>query len=210
MKMDHLVLGDYQTNCYILRSSESETDCVIIDTGLADDQPTTYLLENNLKPMALILTHGHADHIGGIKQLRDKYPEVKVYIHSLDSEKLTRPSKNLSLVTGKIIKTEPADCLLGDGQVIAVAGMEMQVLHTPGHTPGGICLYMKNEGVVFSGDTLFADSVGRTDFPGGNATELIKSIKDKLCVLADETAVYPGHGPATTIAKEKLHNQFLQ
>jgi len=105
---------------------------------------------------------------------------------------------------------ESADFLIEESNAIEEAGINLDVLHTPGHTPGGICLYSKADGIVFVGDTLFADSVGRTDMPGGSATQLIKSIKEKLCLLPDETVVYPGHGPITTIAQEKTNNPFLK
>jgi glyoxylase-like metal-dependent hydrolase (beta-lactamase superfamily II) len=123
---------------------------------------------------------------------------------------LTGEKDNLSAMAGVPFSSEPTDFSLEEGDVIEQANIKLDVLHTPGHTPGGICLYSKTDGIVFVGDTLFADSVGRTDMPGGNATQLLKSIKQKLCTLPDETIVYPGHGPQTTIAQEKENNPFLQ
>jgi glyoxylase-like metal-dependent hydrolase (beta-lactamase superfamily II) len=117
---------------------------------------------------------------------------------------------NLSTMMGAAFSTEPADFSLEDGRVIEQAGVKLQVLHTPGHTPGGICLYSKDEGTVFTDDTLFAESIGRTDFPGGSLEQLLKSVREKLFTLPDDTIVYPGHGPSTTIAQEKTHNQFFQ
>ena len=113
-------------------------------------------------------------------------------------------------MAGMSFSTNPADLFLEEADVIEQAGIKLEVFHTPGHTPGGVCLYSKDEGIVFVGDTLFADSDGRTDFLGGSMSQLIKSIKEKLCVLPDETVVYPGHGPITTIAQEKAHNQYLR
>lgn len=209
MKIDHLILGSFENNCYILRQNNQAEDCLIIDTGLEAGELIDFLQKNKLKPAAVIFTHGHADHIVGAAALRENYPNIKVYIHKLDAEKLTRPAKNLSMLAGTFFKTGPADVFLNDGDLIDQAGIKLQVFHTPGHTEGGICLYSKDDNVVFTGDTLFADSVGRTDFPGGSMTKLIEGIKTKLCTLPDETVVYPGHGPATTMAREKAHNQYL-
>ncbi len=210
MKIDCFALGAYETNCYILRHSEEATDCLIIDAGFDIEPLVNFLDEQKLNPVALVLTHGHIDHIAGLNLLRDRFPDMKVYIHKFDAEMLEEPASNLSAMTGTAFVTAPADVTLTDGDVIELADMKLQVLHTPGHTPGGISLYLKEQGVVFSGDALFADSVGRTDFPGGSMTQLVSSIKDKLLTLPGETKVYPGHGPATTIAQEKSYNQFLR
>ena len=210
MKIDRLILGAYQTNCYILRAGEAAKDCLIIDTGLEAGELVDFLEVHKLNPVAVVLTHGHADHITGLAAVRGRFPNIKVYIHKLDSEMLTGEKNNLSAMAGVLFSSEPADFSLEEGDVIEQANIKLDVLHTPGHTPGGICLYSKNEGIVFVGDTLFADSVGRTDMPGGSTTQLIKSVKKKLCPLPDKTVVYPGHGPVTTIAQEKANNPFLQ
>lgn len=210
MKIDRLILGAYQTNCYILRAGEAAKDCLIIDTGLEAGELVDFLQRHKLNPVAVVLTHGHADHITGLAAVRGRFPNIKVYIHKLDAEMLTGVKDNLSAMAGVLFSSEPADFSLEEGDVIEQANIKLDVLHTPGHTPGGICLYSKNEGIVFVGDTLFADSVGRTDMPGGSTTQLIKSIKKKLCPLPDKTVVYPGHGPVTTIAQEKANNPFLQ
>jgi glyoxylase-like metal-dependent hydrolase (beta-lactamase superfamily II) len=229
MKTNRLILGAYQTNCYILRESKAATcacvtplsavadskggagkDCLIIDTGLEAGELVDFLEAHKLNPVAVVLTHGHADHIAGLAALRNRFPHIKVYIHKLDAEMLTGEKDNLSFMAGVSFSSEPADFFLEEGDTIEQANIKLDVLHTPGHTPGGICLYSKNESVIFVGDTLFADSVGRTDMPGGSTTKLIKSIKEKLCPLPDETIVYPGHGPQTTIAQEKANNPFLQ
>jgi glyoxylase-like metal-dependent hydrolase (beta-lactamase superfamily II) len=210
MKIDRLILGAYQTNCYILRESKAAKDCLIIDTGLQAGELVDFLQRHNLNPVAVVLTHGHADHVTGLVELRGRFPHIKVYIHKLDAEMLTGEKDNLSALAGVLFSSEPADFSLEEGDVIEQANIKLDVLHTPGHTPGGICLYSKDEGIVFVGDTLFADSVGRTDMPGGSTTQLIKSIKQKLCPLPDETVVYPGHGPQTTISQEKENNPFLK
>jgi len=210
MKIDRLILGAFETNCYILRGSETAKDCLIVDTGLEAGGLIDFLAEHELNPVAVILTHGHVDHTTGVAALRENFSNVKVYIHRLDATMLAGAQGNLSALTGKPFRTEPADLLIEEGDAIKQAGIKLEVLHTPGHTPGGICLYSKDEGIVFVGDTLFAASIGRTDFPGGSITQLVKSIKEKLCILPDETVVYPGHGPVTTIAQERTHNPYLQ
>lgn len=226
MKINHLVLGAYETNSYVLRKSrkgsllpgesiglrqnEESRDCLIIDTGLEAGGLVDFLTGQKLTPAALILTHGHVDHIGGLDAMRSSFPAIKVYIHKLDAGMLCEPQANLSGMAGMPFRTEPEDVALTGGEVIEQAGVRLLVLHTPGHTPGGICLYSKEDGVAFVGDTLFADSVGRTDFPGGSMDQLITSINEKLFTLPHETKVYPGHGPATTIAHEKAYNPFLR
>ena len=210
MKIDHLILGAFQTNCYILRKSTADKDCLIIDTGLETGALINFISKNELNPVAVVLTHGHVDHTKGIDKLRKTYPDIKVYIHKLDAELLTETKNNLSAWTEEPFSTKPADFLVEETNTIELAGIKLEVIHTPGHTPGGVCLYSRDEGIVFVGDTLFADGVGRTDIPGGNTSQLITSIKEKLLILPDETIVYPGHGPATTIAREKTHNPFLK
>jgi glyoxylase-like metal-dependent hydrolase (beta-lactamase superfamily II) len=208
MITDQLILGDFQTNCYVLRAGNLATQCLIVDTGLEAGELVDFVAEHKLDPTAVVLTHGHIDHIAGLIELRKEFPRIKVYIHRLDASMLTNPRSNLSAIAGCFFQIPPADVLLEDGDTIEQAGLKLQVLLTPGHTPGGICLYSKADGVVFAGDTLFAGSVGRTDFPGGSMTVLINSIKKKLLPLPDQTIVYPGHGPVTTIETERS-NPFL-
>ncbi len=210
MEIDSLILGAYETNCYILRESKASKDCLVIDTGLTADELVDFLEAHNLNPVAVVLTHGHIDHITGLAGLRRRFPDAKVYIHKLDAGMLTGEKDNLSYMAGMSFSSAPADITLEQGDTIDITNIKLDVIHTPGHTPGGICLYSKDEGIVFTGDTLFADSVGRTDMPGGNGAQLIKNIKQKLCTLPDETVVYPGHGPQTTIAQEKENNPFLK
>ncbi len=202
MKIDHLILGAFETNCYILRSAESARDCLIIDTGLEAGRLIEFLMQHNLNPVAVVLTHGHPDHTAGVATLRENFPNIKVYIHKLDVEMLTSslvpPPSSIAPIL-----------LLEEQGYIEQADIKLQVLHTPGHTSGGICLYSEDAEIVFTDDTLFAEGVGRVDL-GGNMAQLIKSIREKLFTLPDDTTVYPGHGPVTTIAHEKAHNQFFQ
>jgi len=210
MKIDTFILGEYETNCYILRQSEEAKDCLIIDIGLDPGRFIDFLRDNNFNPAAVVLTHGHIDHIAGVSVLRAEFANVKVYIHKLDAGMLTEAGSNLSAMMGQGFTTEPADSIIEDKGVVEEAGITLEVLHTPGHTPGGVCLYSKDDGVVFTDDALFAGSIGRTVFPNGSMAELVESIKAKLFTLPDDTIVYPGHGPTTTIAQEKAHNPFLR
>jgi hydroxyacylglutathione hydrolase len=210
MKIDRLVLGDFETNCYVLRSNEQAKECLIIDTGLDVGALPAFIDKQKLTPVAAVITHGHIDHIAGIDALREKFPAMTIYIHKLDANLLTDTIGNLSSMTGGSFSTEQADCLVEEGDEIDQTGIKLRVIHTPGHTPGGICLYAEQDGVIFVGDTLFAGSIGRTDFPGGDMSLLIEGIKQKLFALPDKTVVYPGHGPQTTIGREKTGNPFLQ
>jgi glyoxylase-like metal-dependent hydrolase (beta-lactamase superfamily II) len=210
MKVDAIVLGGFETNSYVVRASEEACDCVVIDTGLSAEPLIDFLSEHKLNPVVVIFTHGHADHIAGLNLLREKWSDIKVAIHTDDAGMLTNPMANLSVMTGVSFSAEAAEIVIAEEGVVEFAGMSFEVFHTPGHTPGGICLYCRGEGVVFAGDALFASSIGRTDFPGGNYEQLIESIKSKLLVLPEETKVYTGHGPTTTIGTEKQFNQYLQ
>ena len=204
----------YETNSYVLRSDSSAKDVLIIDTGLTPQPLINFLKQNGLNPVALVLTHGHADHIAGITSLRQNFSDIKVAIHTADSPMLSSGLKNLSVLAGVSIKTDPADIIIEDEAPITFADITLDVLHTPGHTPGGICLYSQADSVVFTGDTLFAGSVGRTDFPNYDVekcfAQLVENVHQKLAVLPDDTKVLPGHGPETTIRNEKRHNPYLR
>lgn len=213
MQIDRLVLGTYENNCYIVRRDEKTADCIIIDTGLNIEPLTGFLKRKNLNPTALILTHGHSDHIAGATGLRKNFNKIKVCIHKADSSMLGDPAGNLSSLAGAKITTSPADVLFDKEEQIEFANLSFQLICTPGHTPGGICLYNKDEKILFSGDSLFAGSVGRTDFSGYDSQkcfeQLINNIRKKLLVLPDDTIVLPGHGEKTTIRQEKLYNPYL-
>ena len=210
MKIDTLVLGEYQTNCYILRAADNSPDCLIIDTGLEARPILDFLSQNTLTPAAVVLTHGHIDHIVALDALRPAFPELRVYIHRLDAPALSDTRRNLSEMFGLRFRTKEADRLLEDGDIVEEANIALEVLHTPGHTPGGISLYAPEAAALFTGDTLFAASIGRTDFPFASMDQLAQSIRQKLYTLPDETVCYPGHGPKTTIGSEKKHNPFIR
>jgi hydroxyacylglutathione hydrolase len=209
MRIRTLVLGAYQTNSYVLRADDASSECVVVDTGLSAETLTAFLQTKSLTPKALILTHGHGDHIAGVPELLALWPDMLIYAHQLEADVLLDPNLNLTTMTGTPMTLDGEIHYVVQDQIIEAAGITLKALHTPGHTQGGMSLYGEEKGVVFAGDTLFADSVGRTDFPGGSQTVLIQSIRDQLFALPDETRVYPGHGPSTTIGHEKQHNPYI-
>jgi hydroxyacylglutathione hydrolase len=210
MRIRTLVLGAYQTNSYVLRSDDASSECVVVDTGLSAETLTAFLQTKSLTPKALILTHGHGDHIAGVPELLALWPDMLIYAHQLEADVLLDPNLNLTTMTGTPMTLDGEIHYVVQDQIIEAGGITLKALHTPGHTQGGMSLYGEEKGVVFAGDTLFADSVGRTDFPGGSQTVLIQSIRDQLFVLPDDTRVYPGHGPSSTIGHEKQHNPYVR
>ena len=209
MKIQTLILGMLDTNCYVLTADDSSKDCIIIDTGL-DAEPLVQLLkQQQLVPQALILTHGHVDHIAGINDLRQNWPQIKVIVHKDDADMLPDSVANLSTLVGVFFQAAPADIIIDTEDTLEFAGLSLKVLLTPGHTPGGISLYCPADNVIFDGDVLFSGSIGRTDFPGGDFDTLIASIKQQLLTLPVDTTVYPGHGPSTTIEYEIRYHQYL-
>jgi len=206
MKIDHFVVGPVQTNCYFVTNIKTK-EMIIIDPGACANQLAKKVDESGAKPVAILLTHGHFDHATDAKPLADRYG-IKIYIHEADKATLDDPQLNVSYMMGQS-KTFYADVFLKDKQELDIAGFHIVVLHTPGHTPGGCCYYFPYQNVVFSGDTLFCTSVGRTDFPKGSAAQIIRSIKEKLRPLPDETTVYTGHNDITTIGAERMYNPYL-
>ncbi|MDK2835588.1 MAG: hydroxyacylglutathione hydrolase [Thermosediminibacterales bacterium] len=204
MKLEIIPVGAYQANCYIIGCEKTQKG-LVIDPGAEAKRIIQHIDKLGLKVEQIVLTHGHIDHIGGVEELRKTY-KAKVAIHEADAPMLTDSMKNLSFYTENAIKSS-ADVLLKHGDLLEVGQLKLKVIHTPGHTPGGICLLMDD--IVFTGDTLFAGSIGRTDFPGGSYRQIIDSIKQKLLILKEETKVLPGHGPQSTIGEEKRMNPFL-
>jgi len=210
MIVDCIVLGAYQTNGYVVRAEEASKVCLIVDAGLDGRELVTFLHDRQLIPEAVVLTHGHVDHIAGLLQVQDAHPDINVYIHQQDGPMLSDPQKNLSAMAGQPVTLDCDAVLVAEGDTVEAADVSLQVIHTPGHTPGGMCLYAQSHDILFAGDTLFQQSVGRTDFPGGSMPQLKASIKQKLFVLPDSTVVYPGHGPETSIGEEKKSNMFVR
>jgi glyoxylase-like metal-dependent hydrolase (beta-lactamase superfamily II) len=203
MILETLTVGDYQANCY-LYASETSRKGFIIDPGDEADTILSRVKELSLSIEYIILTHGHPDHTGALKQVREM-TKAQIAMHAADAGMLK--DKLLHSLLGFRHSDVTPDQMLVEGETIKAGELALKVLHTPGHTPGGICLL--GDGLVFTGDTLFNMSIGRTDLPGGNLELLMSSICDRLLSLPDETSVYPGHGPASTIGDERRSNPFL-
>ena len=207
MKVERMVLGQIQTNCYFA-INEATKETIVIDPADRPDSVLRKAVDEGLTLKAIFLTHGHADHMLGVPELKAK---LGIPIYACEAEKalLADPAQNLSPALFRKSVSFAADVWVKDGQELEVAGMKFRVYGTPGHTPGGCCYYSAEAGVLFSGDTLFAGSVGRTDFPGGSMSALVRSIKEKLTPLPDETKVYPGHMEESTIGAERRYNPYL-
>lgn len=217
--------GPWQTNCYVIATSAG-AECLIVDPGFeAETSLRDLVAEHRLKPVAIVLTHGHLDHLYSVTPVCKSYAS-SCWVHERDRALLSDPWLAMGPETKAMVEqltghpvtfTEPDDVHeLADGARIELAGLALDVLHAPGHTPGSV-LYstpypddVSVEQVVFSGDVLFAGSIGRTDLPGGDHATMLHSLRTKVLPLPDSTAVLPGHGPQTTIARERAHNPYLR
>ena len=207
MHIKRFTHGICHANSYILVDEETK-NAVLFDSCGCNDKIIKYLNDNNLVLKGILLSHGHFDHIDGLKELRS-ITGARVYIFSDEERFLNNPELNLSEDKSFADEAlEKADYLFKDGEILSVGGMNIEVIHTPGHTSGSVCFKYKD--CIFSGDTLFKASIGRFDFPTGDGMTEIKSIKEKLLVFNDMVKVYPGHGGSTTIGHEKTHNPFIQ
>ncbi len=204
----HTVLGMVGTNCYIIVNEDSK-QCVVVDP--ADHAKGIYgvVEQAECKLEGILLTHGHFDHILAAQELKDM-SGAKIYASEEEKSILSSSQHNLSAVMGEGAITLEADEYLKDGVEYEVAGIKFKALHTPGHTKGSMCFYIKECDTLISGDTLFAESVGRTDFPTGSMSQIVNSIKTKLFALPGDTRVLPGHGDETSIDYEKMHNPYCQ
>ncbi len=201
-----MVLGPVQTNCYFLINEDTK-EVLIVDPADRAQKIIEWINSEGLKPTAILLTHGHFDHIMGVAGVKKEY-NIPIYASKDEVEVLANPQINVSTMMGAYLSMK-ADKLFSDGDVLELAGMKLKVISTPGHTIGSVCFYMEEEKVLISGDTLFEASVGRSDFPTGSSRQLIESIKTRLFALPDDTDVFPGHGGTTSIAYEKAHNPFI-
>lgn len=201
-----IILGMVRTNCYVI-SNTNTNHAIVIDPADNAAAITGYLQDNGLELEAILLTHGHFDHILAASELAGRTGAV-VYAHETEGSLLKDPGLNVSREIGTEVSITPG-VLLKDGDEILLASFKIGVIHTPGHTAGSACYYFKDYGMLFSGDTLFYESVGRTDLPTGSSGRLIASIRNKLMALNDDVKVYPGHGMSTTIGHERTFNYYI-
>jgi glyoxylase-like metal-dependent hydrolase (beta-lactamase superfamily II) len=205
MKVIMLTLGPIQANCYVVYDEETK-ESMVIDPGAEGKKIFAEIEKNALKVKYIVNTHGHGDHIGANQYIKEA-TGAELLIHKEDAPMLTDPQKNMSVYMTKCIDRPPADRLLNDGDTLELGKNKFTVLHTPGHSPGGICLLSGK--LCFTGDTIFRYSIGRTDLPGGNYHTLINAIQNRLMVLDENTIILPGHGPQTSVGLEKTQNPFL-
>jgi len=201
LEVKKFVVGPLLTNCYLIYEKKSLKGA-LIDPGAYSADIEKCINEMKLDMKFILNTHGHADHIAG-----NSYYNLPIYIHEADELCLRDSDKNLSCFSGDNIKPRKAEKLLKDGDVILLGDVELKIISTPGHTPGGICVLSGD--LLFSGDTLFFEGVGRTDLPGGSFETLVKSVREKIFTLSDSVKAYPGHGPETTLKHEKKNNPFV-
>jgi len=206
IKIGKLTLGMYQTNCYLVYR-EGSPDVLVFDPADNGDMIYEKLTEKGFDIKAILLTHGHFDHVWGVKELKEK-SHAKVYAYEDEDALLKEPALNVSDRMRRPVIVS-ADELLRDNAEITLSDMTFKVIHTPGHTAGSCCYYFEEAKILVAGDTLFMESVGRADFPTGSETTLIRSITEKLMALPDDVRVYPGHGCSTTIGYERENNPFI-
>jgi hydroxyacylglutathione hydrolase len=206
MRTVKMQVGPLGTNCYIAYDEKAH-QAVVLDPGGSAADILSFIDREHLDVLYILNTHGHADHIAANDAVK-RATKAIIAIHEDDAAMLQNAQKNLSMFIGGSAQFPPADQILKDGDIVKAGTMSFEVLHTPGHTPGGVC-FLTDE-ILFSGDTLFCESIGRTDFPGGSYEQLIHSIKEKLMPLKDEVKVFPGHGPDTTIGWERKMNPFIK
>ena len=199
----------FDENAYVV-SAAPTGPAVVIDPGLEPDKILRYLDTRSLRVEAVLNTHGHADHIAGNGVLKDRYPQADLCIHEADAPLLADPVLNLSQPFGFALTSPPADRLLHDRDTVVTAGLRLEVVHIPGHSPGHVVfVWPGTPSLVFGGDVLFAGSIGRTDFPGGDQAQLIAGIRQKLYTMPADTRICPGHGPSTTVGQECRTNPFV-
>ena len=211
LQIEHYIVGPVQTNCYFLIHKDTH-EMLVVDPGDSGQKLADRAKANGYHPKAILLTHGHFDHADGVEDFLASFPDQKipVYAHEKEKETLSDPRRNLSGEMGFGGKSYHADVFVKDHETLNLAGFQIEVLFTPGHTAGGCCFYLPEEKSLFCGDTIFAGSIGRTDFLDGSLSTLVRSIKDQCFTLPDDTMLFPGHEGTSTIANEKRYNPFLQ
>lgn len=206
LKLETIVLGSVETNTYII-SNPQLREALVVDPADDANRILGYLKANDLVCKGILLTHGHFDHILAAEDIK-KSTAAPIYAHEAESRLLGDAKLNASDYIRKECSLKP-DVLLKDGEVLSLAGFTIQVIHTPGHTAGGVCYYFSDHEVLISGDTLFYEDIGRTDLPTGSYKQLVEGIRSKLMSLKDSVKVYPGHGWPTTIGHEREHNSYI-
>lgn len=206
MELKQIIVGSLGTNCYLMMNSDTK-ETILVDPGGSPSRIQQTVADMGGNVIAILLTHGHFDHILAIPELLDMYEEIKLYAYEEEADLLVSPAKNCTSMIGHSCIVEP-DVYVKDGEKLNLAGIQMEVIGTPGHTKGSCCYYLPEKKILFSGDTMFAESVGRTDLPTGNMGQLVRSIRKLLAMLPDETIVYPGHEHSTSIEHEKRYNPF--
>lgn len=210
LNLGRIVSAPFDENTYIAHLNK-RSDCIVFDPGFDPQAIIDYLDDHGLTPAAIVCTHGHSDHIAGNQAMKNRWPACPLIIGEGDAEKLTDPNLNLSAPFGVKLVSPPADHLLREGETFEAAGLQFEIFEAPGHSIGHIVLVCRQTEpwYVFGGDVLFAGSIGRTDFPDGSFDDLQGAIHRKLFTLPDDTIVLPGHGPETTIGREKRSNPFV-
>ena len=207
LELQKCILGPVYTNCYFLKNKVTG-EMIIIDPADCPEKIEQKVMQMDGKPVAILLTHGHFDHITAVEAVKEKY-HIPVYACRQEEEMLREPVYEYDLSLRKKLFNQCRMFCWMTWMYSRTAGFSIQIIHTPGHTKGSCCYYLKDEGVLFSGDTLFCGSVGRTDFPGGSASDIVRSLHKLLDSLPEETEVYPGHDVSTTIGYEKRYNPFV-
>jgi glyoxylase-like metal-dependent hydrolase (beta-lactamase superfamily II) len=205
MKYETLVVGALETNCYLVYCQKT-MECAVVDPGAEAEDIFRLIAKKGLKPTVILNTHGHVDHVGANRDVKEKF-NIPLYIHSADSQMLEKVQESELAIFLEAKDSPSPDYFLKDGDRIKVGKSFLKVIHTPGHSPGSVSFL--GDGFLISGDTLFSGGVGRTDFPGGSWKELENSIRNKILTMPDETIVLPGHGPATTVEQERSSNPFI-
>ncbi len=210
MTLTTLVSLPFEENTFVAHLA-GRTDCLVVDPGMEPDRIFDYLNQHGLTPAAILNTHGHSDHIAGNAPLKNRWPDCPLVIGTADAPKLLDPQSNLSALFGIGLISPPADVTVDDGQTYSAAGFDLEILSIPGHSVGHVVYLWRGQTpyVAFVGDVIFAGSIGRTNFPDGNHRDLIDGIRSKLFALPDDTALYCGHGPATTVGEQRQFNPFV-
>ncbi|MBU0984083.1 MAG: MBL fold metallo-hydrolase [candidate division Zixibacteria bacterium] len=206
-KLHTLIVGPFEVNCYLYWDQKT-LDGVIIDPGAEAEGIIREVENEGFTPRAILLTHGHGDHIAAVAEVKAKY-DIPLYIGAGEEDLLANPSANISAYFDQPIVAPPPDHSVNDEDVVKTGSLIFRVLSTPGHTRAGVCFLDETEGLLFTGDTLFAGGIGRTDLPGGSYNLLIESIRQKILALPDSVVCLPGHGPGTTVGAERTGNPFL-